>query len=115
MKNIRFAVLSLLFLSALAAAHTRLSSSVPADNAAVAASPESIELEFSENVRLTALALTDAAGATFDLGALPTAAQSAFAIAAPALPPGQYTLSWRAVGADTHVVSGEVHFSIAVS
>jgi methionine-rich copper-binding protein CopC len=115
MKMIRLAALSLLFMSALVSAHTRLSSSVPAENAAIATSPETIDLEFSTEVRLTALSLTDQSGATFDLGALPKAAQSAFAIPAPALPPGQYTLSWRAVGADTHVVSGELHFAIAIS
>ena len=115
MHPIKLITLSLLLVSALASAHTRLSGSVPADNAAVATSPEMIELEFSTDVRLTALSLQDATGTTFDLGALPTDASSAFAIAAPALPPGQYTLGWRAVGADTHVVSGEVHFTIAVS
>ena len=115
MTSMRITLLSLLFLAAAASAHTELSSSTPADNAAVAASPEMIELEFSEDVHLTALALKDAAGGTFDLGALPSETQSAFAIAAPALPPGHYTLSWRAVGADTHVVSGEVHFSIGLS
>lgn len=115
MHPIKFIALALLLVSAVASAHTRLSGSVPADNAAVAASPEAIELEFSTAVRLTALSLQDASGATFDLGALPTDAGNAFAIPAPALPPGRYTLGWRAVGADTHVVSGEVHFTIAIS
>jgi len=93
-------------------AHTVLSSSVPADNA-VAAAPETITLAFSTQVRLTGLSLEDATGRTLDLGAIPTATQQEFVIAAPALPPGAYRVSWRAVGADSHVVSGEFRFEVA--
>ncbi|MCY3729970.1 MAG: copper resistance protein CopC [Rhodospirillaceae bacterium] len=93
-------------------AHTVLSSSVPADNA-VAAAPETITLAFSTQVRLTGLSLEDATGRTLDLGAIPTATQQEFVIVAPALPPGAYRVSWRAVGADSHVVSGEFRFEVA--
>ena len=48
-----------------------------------------------------------------DLGSLPTTTQQEFVIAAPNLPPGAYLVSWRAVGADTHVVSGEFQFEVA--
>jgi len=112
MNTLRLMMFGLLAISVIASAHTRLSSSVPADNAAVSAPPDTIQLAFSTEVRLTALSLADAAGTSYDLGALPTEAKREFAIAAPALPPGRYSIGWRAVGADTHVVSGELHFSV---
>ena len=103
--------LSLVFGAALA--HTQLSSSAPADQATLTAAPDKLALAFSEDVRLTAVSLVDSAGASYALGALPAKTQRTFVIAVPALPAGAYSVGWRAVGADTHVVSGEIHFSIA--
>ena len=108
-------ILSLGFFATGALAHTVLSSSVPAQDTVVAAAPEQLVLTFSTDVRITALTLTDATAASYDLGALPTAAQREFSIAVPALASGYYTVAWRAVGADTHVVSGEINFSVGTS
>lgn len=94
-------------------AHTELSSSVPADNAVVTAAPESITLLFSTDVRLTGLTMEEAAGTAIDLGSIPTATQQEFVIPAPELQPGSYRVTWRAVGADSHVVSGEFRFELA--
>ncbi len=103
------------FLATSALAHTVLSSSVPAQDTLVAAAPEELVLTFSTEVRITALTLTDAASVSYDLGALPTTAQQEFSIPVPALASGYYTVAWRAVGADTHVVSGEINFSVGAS
>lgn len=113
MRCTRLPVLGLSLLATATFAHTELSSSMPADQATVMTTPDKLELAFSEAVRLTALSLTDAAGKGYELGALPTATQREFALSMPALPTGSYSVGWRAVGADTHVVSGEIHFSIA--
>lgn len=94
-------------------AHTVLSSSVPADNAVETAAPETLTLSFSTEVRLTGLSMEDASGAAIDLGSIPTATQREFLIPAPKLPPGTYQVSWRAVGADSHVVSGDFRFEVA--
>ena len=109
------AALGLGLLASVAIAHTQLSSSVPAQDTVVAAAPEELVLTFSTDVRITALTLTDAAAVSYDLGALPTSAQQEFSIPVPALAAGYYTVVWRAVGADTHVVSGEIHFSVGTS
>lgn len=107
-------LLTLLALAALSAqAHTVLSSSVPADNAVETAAPETITLAFSTEVRLTGLTVADAAGKAIDFGSIPTTMQQEFVIPAPQLPSGTYLVSWRAVGADTHVVSGEFQFEVA--
>ncbi|HSG65475.1 MAG TPA: copper resistance CopC family protein [Gammaproteobacteria bacterium] len=115
MQITRTLALGFVLLSGIAFAHTQLSSSAPADGATLTTAPESINLAFSTDVRLTALSLVDAAGASYELGALPTATQRAFSITPARLPAGSYSIGWRAVGADTHVISGEIHFSIAAN
>lgn len=112
-KQILILALGLFATSALA--HTVLSSSVPAQDTLVATSPDALVLTFSTEVRITALTLTDAASVSYDLGALPTSVQQEFSIPVPTLASGFYTVTWRAVGADTHVVSGEINFSVGAS
>ena len=105
------AAIALIGLSA--QAHTVLSSSVPADNARELVIPKAITLSFSTKVRLIGLSLEDAAGTLIDLGPIPTATQQGFVIPAPALRPGSYLVAWRAIGADSHLVSGEFRFEVA--
>ncbi len=95
-------------------AHTKLAQSVPAADAVLAEPATQIVLEFAEEVRLTAVTLTDSAGAAYPLDALPQAPGGRFTIGIRAtLPPGGYAIAWRAVGADTHLVSGEIPFTIS--
>jgi len=116
MKSLLYAALALVTLALPAYAHTPLTSSVPAAGSTVPAPVKEIVLDFGGDVRLTALALTDAAGAMKALAELPTAIQKKFAIAIrDQLAPGDYVATWRAVGADTHVVSGEIKFSVAAA
>jgi methionine-rich copper-binding protein CopC len=97
-----------------AAAHTELAGSEPAAGATVAAPVGEIVLTFAGDVRLTAVTLADATGAAKTLGALPKDIAAKFTISVEVpLPPGAYTITWRAVGADTHVVSGEIPFSVS--
>jgi hypothetical protein len=97
-----------------ASAHTGLASSEPAAGATVAAPVVEIVLVFSDAVRLTAVALIESEGAERTLGAFAkeTSARFVISIAEP-LQAGEYTITWRAVGADTHVVSGEIPFSVS--
>ena len=96
-------------------AHTKLSATSPAAEASVAA-PKTLELTFSGDVRLTSVALTDAAGIAKHLDAVPTAVAKTFSLAVhEPLAPGAYKVTWRAVGGDTHVVSGEFGFTVAAA
>jgi methionine-rich copper-binding protein CopC len=96
-----------------AEAHTKLTVTVPAEAASVPAPVKEIVLEFAGDVRLTAVALNDASGAKKAVADVPTALAAKFALAVrDELAPGSYVVTWRAVGADTHVVSGEIHFSV---
>jgi len=107
-------VLSLM-LAAAAQAHTPLKSSAPAADAAVDA-PKTIELVFGGDVRLTSVALTDAGGAAKHLDAVPTEIASMFSLAVhEPLAPGAYKIVWRAVGGDTHIISGELAFTVVAT
>ena len=109
-KPIIAAVLGLV-LSLSAFAHTQLSSSVPADEAQLDAAPKELKLTFSEAVRLTAVSI-DHASEKRPIELEAEAAAKEFTVALPALEPGDYVVEWRALSEDTHVVSGEIRFTI---
>jgi methionine-rich copper-binding protein CopC len=93
-------------------AHTELSSSTPADEAVLGAAPEEIALHFSEPVRLTSLSIESVASGEQALGPLPSSANEEFAIESPSLSNGRYVVSWRALSADTHVMTGKFSFTV---
>jgi methionine-rich copper-binding protein CopC len=93
-------------------AHTQLSSSVPADQAVVDSAPAELSLTFSEPVRLTAVSVAS----DVDRQALEVTVSepaTAFTIALPRLASGAYVVEWRALSADTHVMSGEIRFTVS--
>ena len=93
-------------------AHTKLNSSFPADGAAIGELAE-IRLVFSTDVKLTAVKLENDAGTEMGLGPIPgeTAATYSIAVSEP-LAPGNYVVTWRSVSGDSHIVSGEIRFSV---
>jgi methionine-rich copper-binding protein CopC len=104
-----------LTLGVVAQAHTPLKASAPAADAAVGA-PTAIELSFGGDVRLTSVALTDAGGAAKHLDAVPTEIASMFSLAVhQPLAPGAYKVVWRAVGGDTHIITGEFAFTVVAT
>jgi methionine-rich copper-binding protein CopC len=98
-------------LCAVAHAHAHLSASVPAEGSTVEA-PERIRLTFSEAARVTALTIQRQGGLEQKLSPLPATSAREVSLPAPSLAPGQYTLSWRVLSQDGHVMSGTVHFSV---
>jgi methionine-rich copper-binding protein CopC len=63
---------------------------------------------------LTAVTLADAGGHEKHLDAVPTAIASTFSLAIhEPLVAGKYTVVWRAVGGDTHIITGEFGFTVA--
>jgi methionine-rich copper-binding protein CopC len=104
-----------LTLAVAAQAHTPLKTSAPAADAAVGA-PTAIELAFGGDVRLTSVALTDSGGAAKHLDAVPTEVGSMFSLAVHGpLAPGAYKVVWRAVGGDTHIITGEFAFTVVAT
>jgi methionine-rich copper-binding protein CopC len=97
-------------------AHTPLVSSEPAAGATVAAPVQRLAFTFGGDVRLTAVTLTDAAGAKHAVEDPPATVATKFELAVrKPLDAGAYVVDWRAVGADTHVVSGEIRFEVAAA
>jgi copper resistance protein C len=102
-------------LAAWVQAHTPLSASSPAADAAVPA-PKTLELTFGSDVRLTSVALTDSGGSAKHVDAVPSAVASKFSLAVhDPLAPGAYKVIWRAVGGDTHIISGEFAFTVVAA
>jgi len=97
-------------------AHTPLADSVPANGAEVPPPVTELVLEFRDDVRLTAVTLADSGGAKKTLAAIPTTVAPKFNIAVrDELAPGDYVVTWRAVGGDTHIVSGELRFKVTAA
>lgn len=100
-------------ISSVAMAHTSLVTSEPAQAAVLKEAPSSVSLVFNEAIRLTAVTIDSTDGTGHQIGPLPATAQAKFALTAPPLGPGRHEVRWRGIGADGHVVSGIVRFSIA--
>jgi methionine-rich copper-binding protein CopC len=69
-------------------------------------------LNFSEAARLTALSIQKGEEPKQDLKPLPTTAAQQVSIPLPPLTPGTYSVSWRVVSDDGHIVGGALHFTL---
>src|SRR5688572_8379600 len=95
-----------------AAGHAGLAASVPADGAALAAPPSSIELRFTEPVTPMLVRLFAGSAAPVTLPA-PQGTSDVVQLAVPAnLGEGVYTLSFRVISADSHPIGGSIVFAI---
>lgn len=96
--------------------HLKLLKSEPAANAAVSA-PATVRLWFSQRPELavTRVTLTGATGAERVLAPLARGRAGDAPIEAPvgiALAPGRYTIAWRTMAKDGHVLNGTIPFTV---
>ena len=105
--------LSLAWTAALAHAH--LQKAIPADESVVSRPPANVVLSFSEPARLTACWLQKGDGPKQKLRSLPTTPAQQISVPLPQLEPGSYILSWRIVGDDTHIVPGQIRFTVSAA
>jgi methionine-rich copper-binding protein CopC len=105
--------LALVALAVTANAHAHLQKSSPADNSVITASPSNLVLNFSEAARLTALSIQKDSEPAQNLKPLPTAAAQQISVPLPQLTPGTYSVSWRVLSDDGHVMAGALHFTLA--
>jgi methionine-rich copper-binding protein CopC len=96
----------------LALAHAHLERSTPTDGSVLSAAPAELVLSFSEAAQLTALAIEKQGGAKQKIAPLPQQPQTRIVVPLPALTPGSYLVTWRVVGADGHVVPGQIRFTL---
>ena len=110
------ALAAVLAVAAPAAAHAVLVSSDPVDGSRLSSSPAQVTLRFDEAVQLVpdAAKVLAADGARADTGTpRQTAGGTTVVIPLkPELPRGSYTVTWRVVSADTHVVVGSITFGV---
>jgi methionine-rich copper-binding protein CopC len=117
----RFPALVLLSTAALyadsASAHARLSSSTPAQGAAVTVSPPAIKLAFTEGLEpaFSHMSVTSQSGQAIVLEAETVSGDASSELSAkPASPlsPGSYTVRWTVLSKDGHKTSGSIGFSV---
>ena len=105
---------ALIALSGTVQAHTHLEKSTPAENSVVATAPSQLALHFSEPTRLTAVSIQkDGDKESMHISALPAKASEDVSVPLEPLDPGKYTVTWRAIGGDNHVMSGALHFTVS--
>ena len=103
-----------LFLSVSAQAHSPLQSVTPSDGAVLKAAPQTIEMRFRGRALLIRFQLVNAGdGTKIGLGESHLMVKSdEHRITLPPLHAGDYTASWRALSEDGHVIKGGFSFSV---
>ena len=97
----------------LAAAHSPLLSSSPADGEAVAAAPDALKMRFKGRARLVRFTLSGEAAGDIALGRDHLMIESqTHSITLPNLAADDYQVRWRAMSADGHVIKGGLSFTI---
>jgi len=99
-------------LAVTASAHAHLQRASPADGSVVTTSPSSIVLNFSAAAHLTAASIQKGAEPRQSLKPLPAAAARQISVPLPQLTPGSYSVTWRVVSEDGHVMSGTLRFTL---
>jgi methionine-rich copper-binding protein CopC len=105
--------LALVTFAVSASAHAHLQKSTPDEGSVITTSPSNLLLNFSEAARLTALSIQKGGESPQNLKPSPaTAAQRQISVPLPPLTPGVYSVSWRVVSDDGHMMSGTLHFTL---
>ncbi len=99
-----------------AMAHVAVASTSIAQNATLTVAPETFTVSFSGKTVLATVALEKTGADRIPLTYAPSRAPAAsFTIPLPKLSAGHYTLTWRTMSSDGHVVTGAVKFSVAAT
>jgi copper resistance protein C len=107
---------ALLLRPAAALGHAVLVKSVPAHRAALVEPPPRVELWFNERLEpaYSKALVTNEAGAQVDLRDVAVSAEDPrrLAVSLPVLVPGRYTVSFRVLSVDGHVVESKLTFTV---
>lgn len=96
-----------------ASAHDAAESTRPASGATVAAPPEEVSVTFNRNPLAigSQIAVTDASGTNWALGAVEIVDNVASEKLKPGAPAGLYTVAWRVASSDGHPIEGTFAFT----
>lgn len=108
--------LGLVLLPAAAEGHAFLVKSSPARRAVLAHPPARVELWFNERLEpaYSSVTVTNAAGTRVDLRDVTVGPDDPrrLAVSLPPLPPGRYTVGFRVLSVDGHVVEASFPFTV---
>lgn len=92
-------------------AHTTLESASPAEGETVATPLEKVEIHFAENIEpLSVLELENKSGETLKPTEILVSENVLIGTFTPPVPNGDYTVLWKIVGKDGHLIEGEYSF-----
>ena len=92
-------------------AHAPKTGSLPEDKAVLSETPTSIDLSFASPMRLTKVTLAGD-GLEKKLDIAPKSFATTFSLPIEALTNGDYTVEWRGMSEDGHVMDGNFTFTI---
>ncbi|MGY2753798.1 copper transport protein [Thermostichus sp. MS-CIW-21] len=96
-------------------AHASLLSTFPEDGAVLQEAPTQVRLVFDEPVQLTQLQVLDGNGQVLPLENLVSRGEALQGDLPQGIPEGVYLVSWRAISADSHPVSGSFVFQVGTA
>jgi copper resistance protein C len=104
-----------LFASQAAQAHGMLERASPRVGSTVRATPEQLQLWFTEDLAATGsmVKVIDESGRQVLASDAPGASGSALTVALPPLPAGMYRVLWRAMSSDEDQTEGDFQFQVA--
>lgn len=109
----------LLGVPALSWGHARLVKSLPAQRAVVAQAPAQVQVWFNEpiEVRFSRLSVWNATGQQVDQQDLQRAPKDPkqLTVSLPSLAPGVYTVKFRVLSVDSHVIENQFSFTVQTS
>jgi copper resistance protein C len=115
-RRIAAGLAALVFWPGAALAHAVLVKSVPAQRATLAEPPPRVELWFNERLEpaYSKASVTNEAGAQVDLRDVAVSAEDPrrLSLSLPTLVPGRYTVSFRVLSVDGHVVESKLTFTV---
>lgn len=119
MKNLFIVITLFVAWSNAAFAHTALSKSTPAEGEVLSTAPTSIQLVYTESVRLLRaelLLIRNASSEKVDIDFEPSSTSAEqYSVTLPHLTNGQYRIEWAVMGADGHPVQGALSFGIGMT
>ena len=119
MKNLFIVITLFVAWSNAAFAHTALSKSTPAEGEVLSTAPTSIQLVYTESVRLLRaelLLIRNDSPEKVDIDFEPSSTVAErHSVTLPHLTNGQYRVEWAVMGADGHPVQGDFSFEIGMT
>ncbi|MFS8891796.1 copper resistance protein CopC, partial [Synechococcus sp. R55.2] len=96
-------------------AHASLLSTFPEDGAVLQEAPTQVRLVFNEPVRITQLQVLGSSGRALALENVVSTGNAPQGDLPQEIPEGVYIVSWRAISADSHPVSGSFAFQVGAA